>query len=204
MKLYYAPGVCSLASHITAREAGVELDLEKVDLHSKKTESGVDFHTVNPKNYVPVLILDDGGQMTESAAILQYLADRNPAANLVPAAGTMDRYRVIEWLSYTSGEIHKALWLLFDPLSTDALKQTVRERLKQKIARFEEALKGQDFLAGDRFGIADAYAFVILGGVQHFGVDLASFPAVGAWMARISSRPAVVQAMKNEGLIPAA
>src|SRR3984885_2380124 len=113
MKLYYLTGACSQAANIALREAGLKFELVKVDRLTKKASNGLDFNEVNPKGYVPALTLDSGETLTENVCLLQYIADRNPAAKLAPPYGTMERYRLIEWLSFISTELHKQFGVLF-------------------------------------------------------------------------------------------
>lgn len=201
MKLYYAPGACSLAPHIAAREAGLDLELEKVDLGRKKTASGEDYMALNPKGYVPALRLEDGSLLTEAAAVLQYLGDRAPASGLLPALGTPERYRVIEWLYFIATELHKAFGPLWNPKSSDEVKGSARERIAQRLALVEKALGKGDYLLGERFTLADAYLFVIAGWSAHTGVDLAGFPRLQAFLKRVAARPKVREAMQAEGLL---
>jgi glutathione S-transferase len=201
MKLYYAPGACSLAPHIAAREAGLDLELEKVDLGRKKTASGEDYLALNPKGYVPALRLEDGSLLTEAAAVLQYLGDRAPAAGLLPPAGAPERYRVIEWLYFIATELHKAFAPLWNPKAQDEAKAAARSRIVQRLALVEKALERGDYLLGDRFTAADAYLFTIVGWTAHTGVDISGFPRLQAFQERIAARPAVRAAMKAEGLL---
>jgi len=198
MKLYYSPGACSLSPHIVAREAGIPIELEKVDLGAKKTASGEDYRQVNPKGYVPALRLDDGSVLTEGPAIVQYLADRKPAASLAPHAGTIERYRLQEWLGFLNSEIHKTWGALFDPKADRA---PVIERLNQRLAYLEEALKGRPYLLPGGFSVADAYLFTLLNWAGFTRVDLAPYPALVKYAERIKARPKVQEALRAEGLL---
>jgi glutathione S-transferase len=200
MKLYYSPGACSLAPHIAAREAGLPIELDKVDLRSKKTAAGEDFSALNPKGYVPALRLDDGSLLTEVAAVLQYVGDRAPASGLLPAVGSGERYRVIEWLTFISSEIHKAYGPLWDPKSTEEAKQAARVRLALRLGFVEKALEKGDHLMGARFSVADAYLFTVVNWSGMTGVDLAPFPKLQAFQKRVAARPKVLEALKAEGL----
>ena len=200
MKLYYAPGACSLAPHIVARELGIDLALEKVDTKGKTTASGRPFLEVNPKGYVPALELDEGGVLTEGPVISQYLADRKPAAGLVPAAGTLERYRVLEMLGYINSEIHKTFGPLFDPSLVDATRQSLLARLPQRYALIEQRLAGKEYLFGSQFTIADAYLFVVSSWAPYVKADLSAFPNLQAFLKRVAARPAVQAALKAEGL----
>lgn len=204
MKLYYAPGACSLAPHIVAREAGLRLDLEKVDLKSHTTETGANYRDINPKGYVPALRLDDGSVLTENAAILQYLGDQAPEAGLLPKPGDFARYRVIEWVTFISTELHKG----FSPLFNSQLPAPAREqalaKLKDRFAYLEGRLSGREFAHGERFTIADAYLFNVLGWTQVHKIDLAPYPALKAYRDRLSTRRGVTQALQEEGLLETA
>jgi glutathione S-transferase len=201
MKLYYSPGACSLSPHIIAREAGLPVEIEKIDNKAKKTASGGDFWQVNPKGQVPVLELDDGERLTEGPAIVQYLADQAPASKLVPAAGTKERYKVLEWLNFVTSEIHKNFTPLFKPNTPDDYKPIAKENLGQRFAYVDKNLAGRKYLTGDQFTVADAYLFTVLrwAAVQH--IDLAQYPNITAFMTRVGERPKVHEAMKEEGLV---
>lgn len=201
MKLYYSPAACSLSPHIVLRELDLPFSLVKVDLKTKKTEDGRDFLQINGKGYVPVLELDDGQRLTEGPAIVQYLADRKPEAGLAPPNGTMQRYRLQEWLNFITSEIHKQFSPLFDPTVTDELKQRSRTRLAGRFDWASGELAGRDHLMGPQFTVADAYLFTVLNWCQWTGIDLARWPVLRDFVARVAARPAVAQAMKAEGLI---
>ncbi|HZF31331.1 MAG TPA: glutathione transferase GstA [Gammaproteobacteria bacterium] len=201
MKLYYAPGACSLAPHIVAREAGIDLKLDKVDWKTKTTESGKDFASVNPKGYVPALELDDGQLLTEGPVIQQYLADKKPASGLAPANGTLERYRLQELLGYINSEIHKSYGPLFNPNITPEAKEYQLATLRKRFDLVEKWLAGKQYLLGDKFTVADAYLFVMVGWASHVGLDLSALKNVGAFHQRVAARPAVQAAMKAEGLI---
>ncbi|HYG87515.1 MAG TPA: glutathione transferase GstA [Azospirillum sp.] len=200
MKLYLKPGACSLASHIVLREAGLPFDPVKVDLATKKTGDGGDFLAVNPKGQVPTLGLDEGGILTEGPVILQYVADKAPAKGLVPAHGSLERYRVLEWLNFVGTELHKNFSPLFRPTTPDAFKATLKELLAAKFGVLDARLADNRFLAGDSFTIADAYAFTVLRWAAPMGLDLARWPNVAAYVARVGERPAVREALAAEGI----
>jgi len=201
MKLYYLPGACSLASHIALREAGETFDLERVDNATKKTEAGADFLAINPKGYVPVLTLDGGDVLTEGAAILQFIADQNPTTGLAPQAGTLERTRLQEHLSYVSSELHKSFSPLFNPASTDSEKAAAKTRVAQKLDQVEQILTdGRNFLLGDHFTVADAYLFVVANWTGPTGIGLDAWPKIAAFQQRVASREAVQAALKAEGL----
>ena len=200
MKLYYSPGACSLSPHIALREAGLAFDLEKVDLRSKKTESGADFTAVNPKGYVPALRLDDGAVLTENVALAQYVADQAPEAGLAPATGTMERYRLQEWLAFVSTELHKGFSPLFNPATPDAYKAIAKERLASRFAYLDKHLAQHPYLMGQGFTVADGYCFTILRWAANLEVDLSGYPNVTAYMDRVKARPKVREALRAEGL----
>jgi glutathione S-transferase len=201
MKLYYSPGACSLSPHIVASEAGISLELEKVDLASHKTESGQDFTAVNPKGYVPTLRLDDGSILTEGPAIVQYLADQKPATGLAPAAGTMERYRLQEWLTFIGTELHKSFGTLFNKASSDDAKQMAKANIAKRLGYLNDQLANRQFLLGGNFTVADAYAFTIVNWTNFVGIDLKPYANVGAYMARVGARPKVQETLKAEGLL---
>jgi len=201
MKLYYYPGACSMAPHIILREAGYPFDLDKVDLAKKQTASGEDYTKVNPKGYVPALRLDDGQVLTEAGAILQYLADHKPDSGLAPKAGTMERYRLMEWLNFIASEIHKTLGALFNPKITPEWKDNQIALFGRRCDILARALDGKQYLLADKFSVADAYLFTILSWANLFKLDMSKWPALQSYTTRIAARPAVQQAMKAEGLI---
>ncbi|WP_191060120.1 glutathione transferase GstA [Geminicoccus harenae] len=200
MQLYYAPGACSLAAHITAREAGVPVDLVKVDIPTGRLEDGREFRQVNPRGYVPALVLDDGELVTEAQVVVQYLADLAPASGLLPPPGTRDRLRVQQWLGYVATELHKPLGSLWDPRTPEAWREKVREWLPVRFAELDAHLAARPFLVGGGFTVADAYLFVVLNWTPHLSIDLAPYPALGAFLARVAERPKVRQALAEEGL----
>lgn len=205
MKLYYSPGACSLSPHIVLRGAGLPFDLERVDNKAKKTASGTDFWSVNPKGMVPTLQLDDGQILTEGPAIVQYIADCRPETGLMPAPGTMERYRVLEWLNFVVAEIHKQFTPLFKPDTPEDYKTIAKNNILKAFALLDRHLAGKQYLLGDRFSVADAYLFVVLNWARLHKIDLAEWPNVKAFRERVAARPMVHEAMKAEGLIkPAA
>ena len=204
MKLYYSPGACSLTPHIVAREAGLSLDLEKVDLANRTTASGRSYLEVNPKGYVPALQVQDGTVMTEVSALIQYLADQAPQAGLIPAAGTPERYKVLEWIGFIATEIHKGFGPLWNPTTPDAVKQATKERLFQRFAYVDQQLDGRSYLTGERFTVADAYLFVVVNWTNFHGLSLGDYPNLAAFMERVAARPKVQEALQAEGLLKAA
>jgi glutathione S-transferase len=203
MKLYYIPSACSFSPHIVANELGLSIELVKVDPTTKRTEHGEDFLEINPKGYVPALKLDDGNVLTEGPAIMQYLADLKPDAQLAPANGSMARYRLQEMLGYINSELHKAYIPLFNPASSDEVRTDRLAYLRKHYGPIEAALGRTPFLLGEQFNITDAYLFVVARWSGFVKLDLSQFPNLLAFQARIAARPAVQAAMRREGLTAA-
>ncbi|MBS1187084.1 MAG: Glutathione S-transferase [Burkholderiaceae bacterium] len=201
MKLYYFPGACSLSPHIVLHELGLPFELERVDLANKVTESGDDFLTINPKGFVPALLLDNGLVLTEGPVIVQYLADQVPDKNLVPLAGSIARYRVMEWMNYIATDLQKGFAPLFNPATSDDTRMTVHANLARHFDIIESQLEKSAFIAGDRFTVADALLFAVLNWAQYVAIDLAPWPALPAYLTRIAERPAVKAAMVAEKLM---
>lgn len=201
MKLYYSPGACSLSVHIALREASLAFELVRVNTKTHKLEDDTDFYSINPKGYVPLLEFDNGERLSEAAAILQYIADQAPAKNLAPANGTMGRYRLQEWLNFTSSEIHKAYGVLFNPASSEEARTAARPRIISRLRLVEPQLADKPFLLGEHFSVADAYLFTVLNWSKWVGVDLSGLPNLVAFSERVAARPAVQEAMKAEGLV---
>jgi glutathione S-transferase len=201
MKLYYSPGACSLSPHIVLHEAGLPFDAVLASTKTHKLQDGTDYYTINPKGYVPLLELDNGERLSEGPAIVQYIADQVPAKGLAPAAGTMARYRVIEWLNFISTELHKAFSPLFTPGMPEEAKTIYRGRLTGRFAWIDQQLVGKDYLMGDTFTVADAYLFTVLRWCPFVGVDVSSLADLNAYAARVAARPAVQAALKAEGLL---
>ncbi len=198
MKLFYAPGACSLSPHIALREAGLKFDLVKVDLKTKALDSGGDFNAVNPKGYVPVLQLDDGQYLSEGPAIVQYIADQKPESGLAPKAGTLARYRLQEWLTFINSELHKGFSTLFNAAMPDEAKALAREVLSRRLGYVAEQLKGKSFLMGDQFTVADGYLYTVLGWCGFVGLPLDGWPALVDYSARVKARPSVQEALAAE------
>lgn len=201
MKLYYSPGACSLSPHIVASEAGIPVELEKVNLAEKKTESGKDYMAINPKGYVPALALEDGSVLTEGPAIVQYLADQKPATQLAPAAGSIERYRLQEWLNFIGTELHKNFGPLFNKASSDEVKTAAKANITKRLGYLNDKLGSVKYLMGETFSVADAYAFTILNWTNFTGIDLKPYPNVAAYMGRVGARPKVQEALRAEGLL---
>jgi len=201
MKLYYTPGACSLSPHIVLLEAGLPFSLEKVDLKTKKTEKGTDFLTINSKGGVPALQLDNGQVLTEGPAVVQYLADLKPETGLAPPPGSFERYRLMELLNYITSELHKSFGALFNPGISADWKAATLANLDKKFQWLTIYLGNKTYLLGDAFTVADAYLFTVLSWSSHFGIDLAKYHVLTAYLARVGHRPKVQEALKAEGLI---
>ncbi len=200
MKLYFSPGACSLSPHIALREAGLPVELVKVDLRAKTLSDGSDFRTVNPKGYVPAIQLPDGSLLTEGPAIVQYIADQAPQSGLAPAAGTIERYRLQETLNYISTELHKSFSPLFNPNAPEEWKAQVKTMLAARFDLLSARLEGQSYLFGEQFTVADGYLFTVLNWTRLVGIDLSAWPVLTAFQQRVASRPAVQAALAAEGL----
>ena len=200
-KLYYSPGACSLSPHIVLREAGLPFDLVLASTKTHKLADGTDYYGINPKGYVPLLELDDGQRLSEGPVIVQYIADQAPASQLAPAAGTMARYRVMEWLNFITSELHKGFSPLFNPATPEDYKPLVRTRLGERFAWVNSQLEGRAYLMGDTFTVADAYLFTVAGWGRYVGVDISGLANLSAYMGRVAARPAVQEALKAEGLL---
>ena len=201
MKLYYSPGACSMAPHIVLREAGYSFDLERVDIPAKKTAGGEDFWKINPKGYVPALLLDDGQVLTEVGVICQYLADQRPHSNLAPGYAGMERYRLMEVLNFIATEIHKQIGALFNPKMTPEMKDIQRRVIERRLDALEQMLRGKAYALGDRFSVADAYLFTVLNWCNGLHIDLGRWPNIKNFMSRVAARPAVQATLAAEGLL---
>jgi glutathione S-transferase len=200
MKLYYMTGACSMASLIALHESDIKFETAALDRKTRKTSDGLEYDQVNPKGYVPALRLDDGQILTENVAVLLYIADRNPMAKLAPVAGTLERYRLIEWLAFISSEIHKNFSPLFSPAASEETKQYMRGNLAKRLDWLNTALASKSFLTGDTFTVADAYLFTILGWSGRVGIDLAKWSNLQRYHGEIATRPSVSAALTAEGL----
>jgi glutathione S-transferase len=197
MKLYIIPGACSLAVNITLREAGIRFELAKLDAETGSTEDGTDFPTINPKGYVPALQLNDGRVLTETVAVLLYVADQNPQVKLAPPAQSFDRYRLLEWLSFINSEIHKGFSPLYSPAATDEVRAYARNHLAKRFEYLHGTLR-ETYLLGNQFTVADAYLFTVLGWGTEMGLPMASWPRLESYRAQIAQRPHVVAALQSE------
>jgi len=201
MKLYYSPGACSLSPHIVLVESGLTFEPVLASTKTHKLQDGTDYYTINPKGYVPLLELDDGQRLSEGPAIVQYLADQVPAKKLAPPAGTIQRYRVQEWLNFITSELHKGIGGLFNPAMPEEGKTVLRARAASKLQWVDAQLEGKQYLMGDAFSIADPYLFTIANWTHYTGIDISGMKNLNAFQARMAARPAVQAAMKAEGLL---
>jgi len=201
MKLYYSPGACSLSPHIVLEETGLPYQAILASTKSHQLQDGTDYYTINPLGYVPFLVLEDGQTLREGPVIVQYLADQVPAKQLIPAAGTLERYRVLEWLNFIGTELHKGFSPLFSPHTPADYKPALLAQLRKRFEWVEKALAGKDYLTGAPFTVADAYLFTISNWGPHVDLDLSDLPLLQAYRQRVRSRPAVQAAMRAEGLL---
>jgi glutathione S-transferase len=200
MKLYYSPGACSLSPHIVLREAGLAFEPVMAPTKTHKLQDGTDYYTINPLGYVPMLELDDGTRLREGPAIVQYVADQVPNKNLAPAAGTLPRYRLQEWLTFIGTEIHKSFSPLFNPAMPEEGKQIYRERIANRFAFVDKELAGKEYLMGDHFSVADAYLYTVTRWTKPMSIDISAYPNLVAHHQRVDARPAVQEALKVEKL----
>lgn len=200
MKLYYLKGACSLASYISLIESGVKFEASEVDRGTRKTSEGEDYNSINPKGYVPCLRLEDGQVLTENVAVLQYIGDLKPEAKLAPAAGTLERYRLVEWLAFINSEVHKNVSPLFNPAASDDVKNFAKGNLSRRLDWLSSQWGTRPYLTGSDFTVADAYLFVVLSWFPRLSIDLAKWPALKTFHERVAARPAVDQALRAEGL----
>lgn len=199
MKLYFAPGACSLCPHIVMLEAGLAAETVQVNLKAHQLPDGSDYYAINPRGYVPLLELDDGQRITENAAIVQYLAERAPDRGLLPPAGTLARTHVQEWLAFVGSELHKGFSPLFNPALPEEAKPIFKKKLLDRFGWVNQQLAGKSYLMGETFTVADAYLFVITGWASRVGVDIAGLENLAAHQARMRQRPAVQAALQAEG-----
>lgn len=201
MKLYYAPGACSLAVHIALREIGASFDGFAVDLAKHTTADGTNFYDISPRGYVPLLLLNDGSRHTEASSLLQYVADLDPQQTLIGATGSARRLAVVEWLTYVSTELHKSFspWL-WNKETADSTRQAVKDKLAARFAELDALLSKQDYLTGE-YSVADAYAFTIVNWATFLALPLTPYPHLMAYLDRVSQRPRVQDALRAEGLV---
>ena len=201
MKLFYSPGACSLSPHIALKESGLAFEAVAAPTKTHQLADGTDYYTINPLGYVPLLVLDDGTKLREGPAIVQYIADQVPAKNLAPANGTLARYQLQSWLTFVGMELHAKFGPLFNPDTPDAVKASNKERLAGRLKWVDGELAGKQYLMGDTYTVADGYLFTVSNWAQYVGIELAGYPNLVAYRARVGARPAVIEAMKAEGLI---
>ncbi len=201
MKLYFSPGACSLSPHIVLHESGLPFTTERVDLKTHKTADGGDYYQVNPNGYVPLLVLDNGEQLAEGPAIVQWIADLVPGKKLAPPNGTLDRARLQSWLNFIATELHKSHSPLFNPAAPEEWRTFMRDLINRRMTTVGKHLEGRDYLMGADFTVADAYLFVVMSWGKWVKVDYAPWPVLQAYQARIAARPAVQAALKAEGLL---
>jgi glutathione S-transferase len=204
MKLYYSPGACSLSPHIALLEAGLPFDLVKVDVRAKKLDNGDDYLKVNPKGQVPALGLDGGEVVTEGPVIVQIIADKSPDKHLAPARDSAERYKLLEWLNFTTSELHKNFSPLFNPTIPDDVKAFFRDRITGKFKYADSQLAGRDYLMGKQFTVADGYLYTMLRWADAHKLDLSGLSNLMAYKARVAARPKVQEALTREGLMKAA
>ena len=198
MKLYYLKGACSLATKISLLEAGQEFEAFAVDRATKRTADGKDFNAINPKGYVPALVLDSGEVLSENVAVLAYVASLDKSGRLGPAPGTEGCYRLLEWLAYINSEVHKNFSPLFRPTTGEDAKATAREMIARRLAFIEQRLGDRPYLLGENFSVADAYLYVVLGWRERAGVDISQFPKLIAFYERCHARPSAQKARQSE------
>jgi glutathione S-transferase len=203
MKLYFSPLACSLATRIALYEANADVELIEVDPKTKRTSDGRDYREVHSLGLVPALELEDGTLLTENGAILQYVAERHPEAELAPR-DQMGPARLRQWLSFIGTELHKALYVpLLDPNAPDGAKAYALSKAESRLAWVDRHLEGREHLLG-RFSVADAYLFTVLNWSTVTPVDLAPWPAIRAFAARMLERPSVARAFAEERTLYAA
>ena len=201
MKLYYSPGACSLSPHIALEESGLAYEAIAAPTKTHKLADGTDYYSINPLGYVPLLVLDDGRQLREGPAIVQFIADQAPDKQLAPANGTFERAKLQEWLNFIGTELHKGSSPLFNPATPAEYKSMVIARLGERLKFTDGLLADRQFVLGDRFSVADGYLFTVTNWAQPLGIDLSPYPNLVAYRARIGARPAVIAAMRAEGLL---
>lgn len=200
MKLFLKAGACSLSPHIVLEESGLRYETESVDLKTKVTANGADYWAINPKGYVPALLLDSGELLTEGPAIVQYLADQVPDKKLAPANGTIERYRLQGWLTFIGTELHRSFSPFFNPTASDDWKAAAMSNLERRLSYTDQQLAGKSYLMGENFSVADAYLFTMLNWTKPIQLDLAKWPNLTAFQTRVAARPGVQAALKSEGL----
>jgi glutathione S-transferase len=200
MQLYFSPGACSLATHITLRELGIPVELTRVDTKTKKTADGADFYAISSKGAVPAMKLDNGQVLTEGVVLMQYLADQKGDSTLLPKFGSPERYRVLEWMNFITSEVHKGYSPLWNPSADPKVKEYALANLEKKLDWTNQQLAGKKFLTGDNFTIADSYLFTVINWSFFLGMNLDKWPTLKEFHARVAARPKVQEALQAEGL----
>jgi glutathione S-transferase len=198
MKLYFSPGACSLSPHIALAESGLPYEIELVNLKSRQTASGEDFDQRNPKGYVPALLLDSGDLLTEGPAIVQYIADQAPDAGLAPPYSNLARYQLQGWLTFIGTELHKSCSPFFNPTATEEWKKTAMANIRRRLDHVNTVLRGQPYLMGEHFTVADAYLYTVLSWGRYMKLELSEWPEIATYQARVHARPAVQRALEAE------
>ena len=201
MKLYYSPGACSLSPHIALHEAGLAFTPVLASTKSHKLQDGSDYYEINPLGYVPLLELDDGTRLREGPAIVQYIADQVPLKMLAPVNGSLQRYRLQEWLTFIGTEIHKGFSPLFNPATPEEYKTMARTKLLERLQWVDSQLADKQYVMGDQFTVADGYLFTVTNWTKPTNVDISGLANLAAYRERVGARPAVQAAMKAEGLL---
>jgi glutathione S-transferase len=201
MKLYYAPGACSMAPHIILNELGKKFTIEKVDMGTKKTDGGKDFNKINAKSYVPTLEIKKDEVLTEVSTILQFLADKAKATKILPKAGTMARYRAMETLNFVSSELHKSIGGLFNKAMPEEGRKIIIERVSKRFDYVDGLLAKSKFIGGKTFSVSDAYAFTVINWCNWVGIDFKKWKNIARYMEMMAARPSVQATMKAEGLL---
>jgi len=198
MKLYFSPGACSLASSIAFHEAGVPVELVRVDTGAHKLKDGSDYYKINPRGYVPALQLDDGQVFSEGAALMQYIGDLAPASAVIPKPGTVDRLRANSWLTFISSEIHKSYSPLFNKALNDDAKAIFKDKLARRFDELEKHFTSHKYLMGDQFTVADGYLYTVISWSPHVGIDLSKWKHLADYRQRVADRPKVKEALQAE------
>jgi glutathione S-transferase len=196
LKLYTSPLACSGAAHMVLLELGIPHTMQLVDIYTQPhvlIESGAVYKELNPKDAVPALDLGSGELFTEVGTVLQLLCDRSPESSLLPRFGTLERYRVMEWLSYVGSDFHKTIGPLFNPAMPEAAKALHRQKLQRTMRYIDQCLATTPYLAGAEFTVADAYLFVMIGWPPYLKVDLRPYPHLTRFHARVSERPSFLR-----------
>lgn len=197
MKLYYSPGSCSLAPHIIVNELGIKCEFERVNL-KEGTYSGGDFKSINSQGSVPVLEMEEGGILSEVSVIMQYLCSLKPDHKILPKSGTLEYFRVLEWLNFIATELHKGFAPLWYPSTPDNYKMVALENLKKKFDHVVTKLENRPYLMGHDFSAPDAYLYTVLRWTRPLRIDLTLYPTLSAYLTRLTERPAIQKSLETE------